>query len=134
MALSSSARAALDKFKSQQLGNGDGDELDSDSDSLAPIHAERKDISQSASSILDLIPSGSDNELFRPEQPKTFEESGISYRVLESLILKAIKQEGPRNEGQLSDFLHISVNIFRDILQSLHKRELVDTPMPTAVS
>jgi predicted ATPase with chaperone activity len=66
----------------------------------------------------------------RPEQPKTFKESGISYRVVESLILKIIKQEGPRNEQQLSDFMKIGVNVFRDVLISLNKRELLDTPMP----
>ncbi len=68
--------------------------------------------------------------LFRPEQPKTFKEAGISYRVIESLILKIIKQEGPQNETQLSEFLKLSVNVFQEILKSLHKRELLDTPAP----
>jgi predicted ATPase with chaperone activity len=68
--------------------------------------------------------------LFRPEQPKTFKESGISYRVVEGLILKIIKQEGPQNEAQLADVMKISVNVFREILVSLNKRELLDTPMP----
>ena len=58
----------------------------------------------------------------RPEQPKTFKESGISYRVLESLILKIIKQEGPRNEHQLAEFMKIGINVFRDVLVSLNKR------------
>lgn len=68
--------------------------------------------------------------LFRPEQPKTFKEAGITYRVIESLILKIIKQEGPQNETQLSDFLKLAVNVFQEILKSLHKRELLDTPAP----
>ena len=68
--------------------------------------------------------------LFRPEQPKTFKESQISYRVLESLILKTIKQEGQLNEGQVAEHLRLGINVFREILQSLHKRELLDTPLP----
>jgi predicted ATPase with chaperone activity len=68
--------------------------------------------------------------LFRPEQPKTFKEAGISYRVLEGLILKTIKQEGPQNEAMLSEFLKLSANVFQEIVKSLHKRELLDTPQP----
>jgi hypothetical protein len=75
-------------------------------------------------------PLASSGGLMRPEQPKTFKEAGISYRVLESLILKIIKQEGPRNENQLSEFMKLGVNVFRDVLVSLNKRELLDTPMP----
>jgi predicted transcriptional regulator len=66
--------------------------------------------------------------LFRPEQPKTCKESGISFRTLEALILKTIKQEGPQNENQLSEALKLSINVFREVLTSLHKRELLDTP------
>ncbi len=73
---------------------------------------------------------GYDGGLFRPEQPKTFKEAGITYRVIESLILKVIKQEGPQNETQLSEFLKLAVNVFQEILKSLHKRELLDTPAP----
>lgn len=68
--------------------------------------------------------------LFRPEQPKTWKESGISYRTLESLILKTIKQEGPQNEQQLSEILKLAINVFHEIVLSLHKRELLDTPQP----
>lgn len=128
MALSSSARAALEKFKSQQPGAEDDAPVDEGLPSLVRSQAES---TQSISSLLNgVLPAQNAGELFRPEQPKTFEESGISYRVLESLILKAIKQEGPRTETQLADFLHVSANVFREILKSLHKRELLDTPMP----
>ncbi len=118
MALSSAARAALDKFKSQHSG------IESEVDVT--------DFAQStpSSAVSESLPMGKSGALFRPEQPKTFEESGISYRVLEGLILKAIKQEGPRNEAHLSEFLHLGVNVFRDLLLSLHKRELLDTPLP----
>ena len=68
--------------------------------------------------------------LYRPEQPKTFKEAGISYRVIESLILKIIKQEGPQNEAQLSENLKLAANVFQEILKSLLKRELLDTPLP----
>jgi hypothetical protein len=144
MALSPAARAALEKFKSQRTG--DEDELDDDA--LPPVHGEAFEPPPSlgerianerpanghappAPPLLEgVLPSSDEATLFRPEQPKTFEESGISYRVLEGLILKTIKQEGPRTEAQLSDFLRIGVNVFREILLSLHKRELLDTPMP----
>ena len=120
MALSPAARAALDKFKSQQSGvEADIDAADIQQAASVPVHTGE-----------EALPVGKSGALFRPEQPKTFEESGISYRVLEGLILKAIKQEGPRNEAQLAEFLHLGVNVFRGLLLSLHKRELLDTPLP----
>jgi hypothetical protein len=124
MALSTAARAALEKFKTQQT------DLPSESE-LAANEEHGNGYSTPDRLMATLLPpEESAAGLFRPEQPKTFEESGISYRVLESLILKTIKQEGPRSEPQLSEFLKIGVNVFREILLSLHKRELLDTPMP----
>lgn len=180
MALSSAARAALDKFRSQQgpdgADNSDGNSTYHASVSSAPAPTPPSQSpamagSMAGSSALNASPGGMQgalrnsqppamhvtppraepNEappaprtsafrdsgysplsggLMRPEQPKTFKESGVSYRVLESLILKIIKQEGPRNESQLADFMKIGVNVFRDVLISLNKRELLDTPMP----
>lgn len=146
MALSPAARAALEKFKTQRTGNDD-DGLDTTAMPIAPQHfatpqslgeqiANKRPANGDAKLAVVCREEYSprefdDGALFRPEQPKTFEESGISYRVMESLILKTIKQEGPRTEAQLADFLRIGVNVFRDILLSLHKREiLLDTPMP----
>ena len=131
MALSSSARAALEKFKSQQTGGEDDATGVMDLPPLPSLENHRTESAPSMASLLrGVLPSENEGELFRPEQPKNFEDSGISYRVLESLILKAIKQEGPCTEIQLADFLHVSANVFREILKSLHKRELLDTPMP----
>ena len=113
MALSPQARAALEQFRAQQGG-------------AAPQALEIND-------VVDGDRPGENPQsrgLFRPEQPKTLKEAGISYRVLEGLILKVIKQEGPRNEMQLSDALKLGVNVFRDVMISLNKRELLDTPMP----
>ena len=93
-----------------------------------PTFASRLDQLNQAHKVV--IEDAFDGGLFRPEQPKTFKEAGISYRVLESLILKTIKQEGPQNEALLSEFLKLSVNVFQEILKSLHKRELLDTPQP----
>ncbi len=145
MALSPAARAALEKFKSQRTSDED-DELDGELPPLPndqafetpPSLGERIANERPANghakptpSLLEgVLPVSDDGALFRPEQPKTFEESGISYRVMEGLILKTIKQEGPRTEAQLADFLCVGVNVFREILLSLHKRELLDTPMP----
>src|SRR5688500_9903804 len=131
MALSAAARAALEQFKTQQ-GVAPAPE--------APAAPERPPIDSGntlprppqPATLLAPEPGSVDmsDGLFRPEQPKTFKESGISYRVMESLILKTIKQEGPQNEVQLAEFLKIGANVFREVLISLNKRELLDTPMP----
>jgi len=156
MALSAAARAALDQFKSQQQNAGYAapDEPAPPSPSarqsaimappapdapfsapmqtapiIAPTPADTS-IAPSWNRLNDPSTTINMGGLFRPEQPKTFKESGISYRVLEGLILKIIKQEGPQNEGQMSDIMKISQNVFRDIVVSLNKRELLDTPFP----
>src|SRR5690606_33750915 len=114
MALSPAARSALEKFKSQQTGSEREVEADDEFAHLPSlgerIASERPDNgAQTAALLAGVLPTENDSQLFRPEQPKTFEESGISYRVLEGLILKAIKQEGPRNEAQLAEFLHVGM-------------------------
>jgi hypothetical protein len=141
MALSPAARAALERFKSQQAGP-DGSAIvmpdvepangsnGADNGSLAakPVSMQPRPVAPSPAEILAAqTPTGG---LFRPEQPKTFKESGISYRVLESLLLKTIKQEGPQTDVQLSNFLKLSMNVFREILHSMHKRELLDNSQP----
>lgn len=118
MALSPQARAALDQFRAAQQATGGGQgQLADNLQAQVEMDTVKED---------DAYRGG----LFRPEQPKTFGEAGISYRVLEGLILKTIKQEGPRNEHQLSEGLKLGTNVFRDVLTSLHKRELLDTPQP----
>ncbi|MBW3636303.1 MAG: hypothetical protein KY445_07545 [Armatimonadetes bacterium] len=141
MALSAAARAALDQFKTQQMGTGTlpgtdpashSDQIEDDfvsSGEPAPVAAPAE-TNGAWNRINDPSTTIKMGGLFRPEQPKTFKESGVSYRVLEGLILKIIKQEGPQNQDQLADVMKISVNVFRDILQSLNKRELLDTPIP----
>ncbi len=160
MALSPAARAALEQFRQQQTGGDTATEEREETESLAPSalsgaapsrlaaamgdnggNGKASAASPSFASRLEQLnnahnsSSGSgepvyDGGLFRPEQPKTFKEAGISYRVIESLILKIIKQEGPRNESQLSESLKLAANVFQDILKSLLKRELLDTPQP----
>ncbi len=66
--------------------------------------------------------------LLRPVQPTTLKEAGISVRVVESLLLKTIKQEGALTEQQLSEHMHLTTNVFRDMVQALLHRELLDTP------
>jgi hypothetical protein len=125
MALSPAAREALEKFKSQRTALGTDDvaiETPRESEPIAPP-------APAAESPVSAFLSGA-AELFRPEQPRTFEESGISFRVMESLLLKTIKQEGPQTEEDLGTFLCLSMNVFRGILHSLHRRELLDTPTP----
>lgn len=128
MALSAAARAALEQFKSQQAG-AQPDAAEENKRVDRADGANRPPVATPVARPSHAVQGGPAG-LFRPEQPKTFKDSAISYRVLESLLLKTIKQEGPQNENQLSDFLKLSVNVFRDILLSLHKRELLDTPQP----
>jgi hypothetical protein len=125
MALSPAAREALEKFKAQRTALGGDDVIQEAPQELVSVAAPAPLAASPVSAFL----SGA-AELFRPEQPRTFEESGISYRVMESLLMKTIKQEGPQTEEQLSTFLCLSINAFRGILHSLHHRELLDTPTP----
>jgi predicted transcriptional regulator len=142
MALSAAARAALEQFKTQQANSQVSMPVDTETpienrlrNAEDPIHTQTsiyapKPESTNWNRINDPSTTIKMGGLFRPEQPKTFKESGISYRVLEGLILKIIKQEGPQNEAQIAEIMKVSVNVFRDILISLNKRELLDTPMP----
>jgi predicted ATPase with chaperone activity len=125
MALSPAAREALEKFKSQRTALGVSDVIPEAPAESAPFAEPPEPVASPVAAFL----SGA-AELFRPEQPRTFAESGISYRVMESLLLKTIKQEGPQTEEQLGTFLCLSMNTFREILHSLHHRELLDTPTP----
>ncbi|HEX8834605.1 MAG TPA: hypothetical protein VF719_10415 [Abditibacteriaceae bacterium] len=150
MALSAAARAALEQFKTQQTGGSplaspmDAEtEISADNEQLPtlpdapriqvprpqPTAASSGEWNATGAVNIDRLAAGN-NGLFRPEQPKTLKDSAISYRVLEALILKTIKQEGQLTESQLGEHLRLSLNVFREILQSLHKRELLDTPMP----
>jgi len=127
MALSPAAREALEKFKAQRTAFGNEETKSASEEEPAPYLPETAR-SAMVSPVTAFLNGAA--ELFRPEQPRTFEESGISYRVLESLLLKIIKQEGPQTEDELSEFLRLPVNVFREILRSLHRRELLDTPTP----
>jgi predicted ATPase with chaperone activity len=144
MALSAAARAALEQFRHQQQGAAAPA-----ADGVAEEEREMVDVG-GGGGLANLTPRPtaaaaysppptpaqsfaeplSTGGLFRPEQPKTLKESGISYRTLESLLLKVIKQEGPQTEQQLSDILRLAVNVFAEIVKSLHKREVLDTPQP----
>jgi len=138
MALSAAARAALEQFKSQQgtsappaeaeESNGLPAMPDMSQANRAPVQSSADWNATSAVNI-DRMNAGN-NGLFRPEQPRTLKDSGISYRVVESLILKTVKQEGQLNEGQIAEALRLSINVFREVMMSLHKRELLDTPIP----
>ena len=157
MALSTAARAALEQFKARRPGEEseeEEEELDEVQERIRRIreHAESGnaprgderlptlpgeiapqqrvvDLRSTNAVLLDRLSAGN-NGLFRPEQPKSLKESGVSYRVLEGLILKTIKQEGSLTEERLSEHLRLAMTVFREVLHSLHKRELLDTPLP----
>ena len=68
--------------------------------------------------------------LIRPEQPRNIKEAGISARCVEGLILKTIKQEGSLTIEQLADHMVLPIHVFREMVLSLHHREILDTPAP----
>ena len=139
MALSPAARAALEQFKTQKTDTSNvlteerevPEDIDRDRLPTATTIAIRNapDVRITNAVNLERLGAGN-NGLFRPEQPKTLKEAGITARVLESLILKTIKQEGALSELDIAEHLCLTMTVFREILHSLHKRELLDTPMP----
>jgi hypothetical protein len=113
MALSAAARAALEQFKSQQAtgsplieplddelefnDEGDGSSLPTLPDGRMPgagiarnsaANDRLADLNATSAVNVERLSAGTSG-LFRPEQPKTFKESGISYRVLESLVSRS---------------------------------------------
>jgi hypothetical protein len=135
-ALSPAARAALERFKAQQaVTDPDGspatvEDINGKVGGMQSQPAANQGRREEEYEDAGDAAFGDTGSLFRPEQPKTFEDSGISYRVLEGLVLKLIKQGGPQTEQQLSDSLKLATNVFHDIVVSLNKRELIDTPAP----
>jgi SpoVK/Ycf46/Vps4 family AAA+-type ATPase/predicted transcriptional regulator len=73
---------------------------------------------------------GPDTAIMRPPQPRNLKESGISYRLVESLILKTIKQEGAMSLEMLSESMKLPIGVFKDITISLNHRGVLDTPIP----
>lgn len=65
--------------------------------------------------------------MIRPHQPGDRKGAGLSARLVESLLLKTIKQEGSIGEPELSALLCLPVNCFRPELQALYKRECLDS-------
>lgn len=65
------------------------------------------------------------NELIRPAEPKTFEEAGISTRVLEGLVLKTVKQKGAMTFQQIADYLHLNIGVLDDLLRELRDRKVL---------
>ncbi|MEW5693177.1 MAG: hypothetical protein AB1765_07765 [Candidatus Hydrogenedentota bacterium] len=62
----------------------------------------------------------------RPLDPKTIEEAGISEEIVESLILKTIKQEGAKTREELSLYIRLNPNILTPFLDSLKQRKMLE--------
>lgn len=65
------------------------------------------------------------NTLLRPPQAKTFEEAGVSSRVLEGLILRTIKQRGAMTFQMVADALRVNLGVVEDMLRELRDRKLI---------
>ena len=65
------------------------------------------------------------NELVRPAEPKTFEDAGLSPRVIEGLILRTIKQHGTMSFRQVADAMHLNLGCIEDTLRELRDRKVI---------
>ncbi len=65
------------------------------------------------------------NNLLRPPVPKTFEEAGVSPRVIESLCLKTIKQKGALTFQMIADLMYVNIGVVDDMLRELRDRKLI---------
>ena len=66
----------------------------------------------------------------RPAQPTDRKAAGLSVRLIESLLLKTVKQEGAVTEQQVSACLCLPPGCFRSELQSLFQRQCLDMAAP----
>lgn len=65
------------------------------------------------------------NTLTRPPEAKTFEDAGISPRVLEGLVLRTIKQNGAMTFGMIAEVLHVPLGVVEDCLREMRDRKLI---------
>jgi len=65
-----------------------------------------------------------------PKMPQSFAETGISEKIIESLILKLLKQEGKLDDKAIMQHLCLPLSIIREFIKSLKEQKLIDTPVP----
>ena len=68
---------------------------------------------------------------FRPREPRSIEETGLTEALIEAMILKFVLAVGSESGRGLSDRLHLPYGILEATFQSLRSRQLI-TPSASA--
>ena len=72
-----------------------------------------------------LLASILSEDSFRPAEPRTLEESGISPQIIESLILKYLSLIGSANGRQIAEVICLPFNILEPLLNHMRQRQLL---------
>ena len=73
----------------------------------------------------NLLASILSDDSFRPAEPKSIEETGLTAALIENLILKVVLLIGAASGRQLSDKLCLPFGLLEPIYQSLRQRQLL---------
>lgn len=73
----------------------------------------------------DLLSSLLSEDLFHPAEPQTFEETGVSPVLIETLVLKYLMQVGSSSGRDIAKEICISFSILEDMLLSLRSRQVL---------
>ena len=79
----------------------------------------------SAGAAGSLLASLMSDDTYRPAEPKTIEETGLTATVIETLILKYLALIGSAPGRQVSEVLCIPFGIVEGLLGSLRQRQLL---------
>src|SRR5438477_5418774 len=83
------------------------------------------DTASSASASGSLLASILSEDSFRPAEPKSLEETGLTAALIENLILKYISLIGSASGRQCSDSLCLPFGLLEPLFQSLRQRQLL---------
>lgn len=72
-----------------------------------------------------LLASILSEDSFRPSEPRSIEESGISPQIIESLILKYLSLIGSANGRQIAEIICLPFNILEPLLNLMRQRQLL---------
>ena len=83
------------------------------------------DTASSTSGAGSLLASILSEDSFRPAEPKTIEETGLTSAIVENLILKYVLMIGSASGRQCADNICLPFGIVEPIFQSLRQRQLL---------
>ena len=82
-------------------------------------------VSETSAPQTGLLASILSEDSFRPAEPRTIEETGLTQTVIENLLLKYVLVIGSASGRQISDQLCLPFVILEPIFQSLRQRQLL---------